>query len=320
MTAGGERLEIADELDHAFEQHRGLLWGLAYRMTGSAADADDLVQETFARALAKPPRDRNRPWRPWLVRVQMNLARDWLRRRRRRGYVGPWLPEPIDLEQIPEPSFEPRSTEHRYELLESVSYAFLVALEALTPSQRAVLLLRDVLEYSGAEAAEALDMSEVNVRTTLGRARRRMADYDAHRCVPSDALRAETEALLIRFATALTAGDVDAVETLLADDVVALNDGGGVFAAARVPVRGRNKVARFHRGLLRAGAPSPRLAVRVLNGLPAVVGEYEPDPERPHLATHFVQLFVPDGAGKLRGLHTVVAPVKLGRVVFEEVA
>src|SRR5262249_19218687 len=91
-----------------FRNHGRFLWGLCYRMTGSAADADDLVQETFVRAIERPPRVLDRPWRPWLVRVAMNLARDQLRRRRRRKYPGTWLPAPIDTseEEIP-PAHEP---------------------------------------------------------------------------------------------------------------------------------------------------------------------------------------------------------------------
>ena len=147
-----------------FADERRFLFGLCYRMTGSAADADDLVQETFARALARPPARTDEPWRPWLVRVALNLARDELRRRKRRAYKGPWLPEPVDDAELVEPSHEPASTTGRYELLESVSFAFLLALEALTPAQRAVLLLRDVFEYTGAETAEALGLSEANVR------------------------------------------------------------------------------------------------------------------------------------------------------------
>src|SRR5262249_59509545 len=124
----------------AFRANERFLWGLCYRMTGCAADADDLVQDTFVRVLARPPR-MDDPLRPWLVRVAMNLGRDLLRRRRRRPYVGPWLPSPIETgdEESP-PSFEPTlegglTTEGRYDLLESVSFAFLVALEALTPQQ-----------------------------------------------------------------------------------------------------------------------------------------------------------------------------------------
>src|SRR5262245_47569675 len=151
----------------AFEAHRRLLWSLCYRMTGVAADADELVQETFLRAQEARP-SRARPLRPWLVKVAVNLSRDALRRRRRRDYTGPWLPAPVDLSSgqaeplgagADEPSTED-GPERRLELRDTGSYAFLVAAEALTPTQRAVLLLCDVLEYAGREAAEALGISE----------------------------------------------------------------------------------------------------------------------------------------------------------------
>src|SRR5215467_16135557 len=155
-----------------YEGNRSYLWGLCYRMTGNASDADDLVQETFVKALEHPPKRTDLAMRPWLVRVALNLSRDLLRsRRRRQGDV--WLPSPVPSEELDTPpSFEPAATESdspmaRYEMLESVSFAFLLALEALTPAQRAVLLLRDVFEYSSAEAAEALDLSEGNVRVHL---------------------------------------------------------------------------------------------------------------------------------------------------------
>ena len=170
----------ADAIDYAalFSDQQRFLWGLCYRMTGNAADADDLVQETFVRALDRPPARIDEPWRPWLVRVAMNLARDVLRRRRRSPYRGNWLPSPVETSaedvppayEVPEGSGSP--TEGRYELLESVSFAFLLALEALTPSQRAVLLLRDVFDYAVRETADALGMSEANVKVTHHRVMR----------------------------------------------------------------------------------------------------------------------------------------------------
>jgi RNA polymerase sigma-70 factor (ECF subfamily) len=296
------------------EAHRRDLFALCYRMTGSAADAEDLVQETFARAVERPPRDTARPWRPWLVRVATNLARDHLRRRRRRGYHGPWLPEPVETEALLPPLQEPAATAGRYELLESVSYAFLVALEALTPMQRAVLVLCDVLDYGAAEAAEALGSRPGAVRTALHRARRRMAEYDARRRAPGAAVAAELRAALERFMMHLAAGDVKGMEALLAEDVVALNDGGGVYAAARVPVVGRERVARFHRKIVRIGQPLTHAELRELNGLPALVAAYPEDPKRPHLAPRFVVLPLPDRSGRIRMLCTVVAPDKLARL------
>lgn len=304
-------------LQPELEAHRRLLFGVCYRITGSAADAEDLVQETLLRAVERPPPDPTRPWRPWLVRVATNLARDHLRRRRRRRYVGPWLPEPVETDALVDPAYEPVSTEGRYELLESVSYAFLVALEALTPSQRAILVLCDVLDYGAAEAARALDMKPGAVRTTLHRARRRMAAYHERRVPMTRALAEETRELLQQFVARMAAGDVAGMEALLAEDAVALNDGGGVFSAARVPVLGRSKVARFHRGVARRGmgARIPTAAqIREMNGLPVLCVELPVDPRRPRLGSRFVMVAVPDGDGHLRALHTLLAPAKLARI------
>ncbi len=187
--------------EDVFQAHRRFIWGLCYRMTGSAADADDLMQETFLTAIRNPPRRTDEPWRPWLVRVAINLSRDLLRRRRRRDYVGQWLPSPIETgEEVEVASFEPVDPDGNpaagYELLESVSYAFLVALEALTPTQRAVLLLRDVFDYSVNETAEALGMSQPNVKTSHHRARNAMRSYDKTRTPLTRSLQHRTREVL----------------------------------------------------------------------------------------------------------------------------
>src|SRR5216683_1935018 len=259
----------------ALETDRRLLWSLCYRMTGNAADADDLVQETFVRAIENPPRRADEPLRPWLVRVAINLSRDLLRRRRRQGYVGPWLPSPVPTDEESPASYEPPapgedSPVARYELLESVSFAFLLALEALTPSQRAVLLLRDVFDYSVRDTADALGMSEPNVKTTHHRARRTMAAYDHRRCIPTRARHAHTREALERFLIALSGRDSAAMEALLSSDVRHLSDG-GEYAAAHRPVIGRDRVMRLLFGLNRHIGPGAAARVHVLNGLPALL-------------------------------------------------
>src|SRR5262249_10814504 len=144
-------------------------------------------------------------------------------------------------------------------------------LEALSPSQRAVLLLRDVFDYSVRETADALELSEANVKTTLHRARAIMADYDARRCVPTPALRKRTERVLKRFLRHLATDNVSGIEALLREDVVARNDP-GEFVAARKAVVGRRKVALFHRKIARLvelGRADARFGIADLNGLPA---------------------------------------------------
>jgi RNA polymerase sigma-70 factor (ECF subfamily) len=198
--------------------------------------------------------------------VALNLARDVLRRRKRRTYIGPWLPSPIETDPglcaaavvnqtaLPvegsgilgePPSHEPVTFEGRYDLIESVSFAFLLAVEALTPAQRAVLILCDVFDYTVKETAAALDMSEANVNTTHHRARRALRDYDAHSRLPTSAQPEATRNALATFLRSLEAHDVPAVEALLARDVKLTTDGGGEFTAALRTVVGREKVARF---------------------------------------------------------------------------
>ncbi len=294
-----------------FREHERLLRGLCYRLTGSAADADDLVQETFLRALERPPARVDEPWKPWLVRVAVNLGKDALRRRKRLAYVGPWLPSPIEAEDYL-PSFEipgEGGTEGRYDLLESVSFAFLLALEALTPQQRAVLLLRDVFDYSVKETADALGLSEANIKTTHHRARRALEPYDHHRCRPSAELVARSTEALQRFLGSLMTDDVAAVEAQLAEGVVALNDGGGEFFAARRPVVGASRVARLNLGIKRMGPAVSRWEIRLLNGLPALVGERDEASAKD--APRFVLRVDIDAAGKIAALHTVLATRKL---------
>ena len=308
----------AVELHDVFEDHRRFLWGLCYRLTGSAADADDLVQETFVRALERPPRDTTLSWRPWLVRVALNLGRDALRRRRRQSYVGPWLPTPIETaDEASPPSVEPVlvgtvTTEGRYDLLESVSFAFLLALEALTPLQRAVLLLRDVFDYTVAECAGALAVTAANVKTTHHRARRAMQRYDAARCVPTVVRQDATREALTRFMLAIAQGDVPAVEALLSESVRALSDGGGEFVAARVPIVGRARVARFYCNIAARHATAERVELRMVNGLPAAVVSLRRGLRR--TPERFVLRADVDALGRIIALHSVLARAKLAAI------
>lgn len=305
-------------IEDAFRAHERFIWGLCYRMTGSAADADDLVQETFQRAIVRPPARLDEPWRPWLVRVAMNLGKDLLRRRKRRSYIGPWLPAPIETgnDESP-PSFEATldghgPTEGRYDLLETVSFAFLLALEALTPQQRAVLLLMDVFDYSVRETADALGISSSNVKTTHHRARRAMDAYDRERRPPTRTLQQQTREALGRFMTALLSQDVAAVEALLAESVRAVNDGAGEFFAARVPIFGKQRVARFHLNVSRRSGAGAQFSVRMINGLPAVVGEF--GDHRRHEPPRLVLRCEVDADGRITHLYSVVATRKLAAV------
>jgi hypothetical protein len=227
-----------------------------------------------------------------------------------------WLPSPIETgDEDAAPAYEVTtadglSTEGRYELLESVSFAFLLALEALTPTQRAVLLLRDVFDYSVGETAAALGIGEPNVKVTHHRARRAMAAYDRRRCVPTRALQRRTREALERFLAALTATDATALQGLLAGDVLSLSDG-GEYAAAHRPVRGADRVLRLFRGLTRRrGARS--VALRMLNGLPGVVVDF--GQHSPRVAPWGVIRLDVDDDGRITAVHSVLASRKLTAV------
>jgi RNA polymerase sigma-70 factor (ECF subfamily) len=296
------------------EADRRFLWGLSYRLTGSAADADDLVQETMLRALERPPA-RGDELRPWLVRVAVNLGRDLLRKRKRRGYVGPWLPSPIEDDAI-EPPVEVTSTEHRYDLLESVSIAFLLALEALTPMQRAVLLLCDVFDHSIKECARTLELTEVNVKVIHHRARKALHDYDASRLPRSSARDAETQAAFERLLTSMGARDGAELEALLAKEARLLSDGGGVFFAALNPILGARRIAAFCLGVMNK-FHSPEFTTRFLrvNGAPALLLEQEP--QKPRYAPRTMITCTVDEGGKIDRVYLVLAPSKLTRLVEE---
>lgn len=304
---------LSDAAAREFDTHRRFLWGLAYRMTGSAADADDIVQETFVRAIEHPPAMRDDGWRGWLARVATNLSIDALRRRRRQAYIGPWLPALIETtDEATPPGYEiasaDQSTEHRYDLLESVSFAFMLALEELTPRQRAVLILRDVFDYTLRETAAALDMSVANVKVTHHRARVAMRRYDGARVIPTKSHQQRSAARLAEFMRHLQNGDVAALEAMLTDDVRFLSDGGGEFAAALKPILGREKVVRLLFGLVAKGPADARVDVRMLNGEPAIVAE-STVPAR--WAPRFVTRIDLSADGRIREVHTIVASAKL---------
>jgi RNA polymerase sigma-70 factor (ECF subfamily) len=281
-------------------------------MTGSSADAEDLVQEAFVRAIERPPADVDAAWRPWLVRVAMNLCRDALRRRKRRRYPGFWLPTPVETEErLADEHGTPsdNSPEARYGLMESASFAFLVALEALTPSQRAVLLLRDAFDYSSEETAEALEMSEGNVRITLHRARKAMADYDESRAPSKRDRSAEVDAMLSRMLMCMARRDLDEARRIFSDDAVAIGDGGGVYHAARKRIVGPDRIVNLYNDLSMRASPDAHFEIRSLNGQPAIVG-MDPNPKKPN-SPRWVVIIDLDRDGLVRRMYSVIAPQKL---------
>jgi RNA polymerase sigma-70 factor (ECF subfamily) len=292
------------------ETYRSKLWWLCYRMTGVAADADELVQETFLRVLESPPADQSRELLPWLRRIAVNASRDLLRRRKLRSYVGDWLPSPVELDELPDEALSPAA---HYGQRESLSYAFLIAIEALSEQQRAVLLLRDVLDYSVLETAQALGLSESNVKTSHHRARAALRTYEQDRRPPDIAREGQTRAAMVRLMACVALGDAQAVEALLAESVMAINDADGEFHAAGRPVFTRHRVARM---FVRLG---PRVRVErvqagMFNGLPGIVTLGPP--YMPNVAPMIANLFDIDASGAIVAAYSVLASRKIGHLAL----
>ncbi|CAM00740.1 RNA polymerase ECF family sigma subunit [Saccharopolyspora erythraea NRRL 2338] len=254
--------------DHVaeFEAHRPRLFAVGYRLLGSAAEAEDLVQETFLR-WNDADRDVVRTPAAWLTKVLTNLCLNRLAsaRSRREDYVGIWLPEPVMTDDS---ALGPLETAERRE---SVSLAMLVLMEKLTPVERAVFVLREAFGYRHREIAEILDITESNSQQVLRRAQAHLRERPRF-----DASGDQRRRIAELFLDAARGGDLPALERLLADDVVSSADGGGVAGAARNAIRGASRVARYFAGLLDVPLPGLELRVVELNGQPgilAVVGD-----------------------------------------------
>ena len=224
-----------------FRTHRPRLYGIAYRMLGSKADAEDMLQETYLRWHQANVESIQTP-EAWLVTTVTRLCIDRLRAARveREAYVGPWLPEPLIEDAYPPP-------DRQAELASDLSVAFLVVLERLAPEERAAFLLHDVFEAGYGEIAQALGKSEDATRQIVHRARERVR-RDRPRFKVSEAARVQ---LLEKFAAALKTQDQDALVALFADDVTWTSDGGGRAKAALKVVTGADHVARFATGVWR---------------------------------------------------------------------
>jgi len=221
-----------------FETQRGRLFGLAYRLLGSAAEAEDAVQDTYLR-WSEADHEAVRTPAAWLAKVVTNLCLNRLTsaRAKRERYVGPWLPEPVLTDQG---ALGPLETA---EQRDSVSLAMLVLLERLTPPERAVFVLREAFGYGHREIAEVMDLSEANCRQLYRRAGQRLSDRP--RFQPD---RAANRRLADRFLRAARDGDLPALESILAEDVTSWADGGGEVNTARRPITGRDRVARYLTG------------------------------------------------------------------------
>jgi RNA polymerase sigma-70 factor (ECF subfamily) len=288
VTSNTDLLEL-------FQQHRGLLFSIAYRMLGSVADAEDMLQEAFIRWRGTEAAEIQSP-RAFLVTIVSRLCINYLEsaRVKREQYVGQWLPEPL----LTAPAED--ATSH---IDESLSMAFLVVLERLNAVERAVFLLHEVFDYDYAEIARILSLTEANCRQILRRARRHIADVRP-RFDPSPERR---ERLLHEFVEASTRGDMKGLLKLLSDDVVLHSDGGGKAAAVPNLIYGSERVARFVFGALRKFVPQ-NVVRRVvpINGQPGLVNYHHGSP------LSVLTMDVRDG--RIRAIYVVSNPEKLERL------
>ncbi|WP_338930920.1 RNA polymerase sigma-70 factor [Streptomyces netropsis] len=265
-------LTTSDAALDAFEEHRSTLTGVAYRMLGRVADAEDVVQEAWLR-WSGADRGEVRDARGYLVRVTTRLAIDRLRQAqsRREAYVGPWLPEPIATDfghTVPD-------TAERAVLADSVSLAVLVVLESLSPLERAVFVLREAFGFPYQEIAVTLDRSESAVRQLAGRARRHVEEGKPRFAVDPVRQRDLTE----RFLAAATGGSIEELLALLAPDVRLVSDSGGRSKAPLRVIDTADKVGRFLIAVGQGTLPEPEFRFMEINGRPGlcVLSQGRPD-------------------------------------------
>ena len=284
----------------SFETYRTYLFAIAYRMLGSAMDAEDLVQETYLRYQTTPP-ETIRSLKAFLTTILTRLCMDQLQlaRRKREVYVGPWLPEPILT--APTPASEDPA--ERIDREESISLAFLALLEQLQPFERAVFLLREVFAYEFAEIATMLDKSEVACRRSFSRAKKHLSE---HR--PRFPASPETHRqMLTGFLQAAQGGDMIPLMDLLAENVTLWADAGGkIKQAALRPIVGRDAVARFSLGTVRFLPEDSRVELAEVNGQAAVI-----------IRTSGQALFVLSievEAERIQAIRIIANPEKLARI------
>ncbi|HEX9077306.1 MAG TPA: RNA polymerase sigma-70 factor [Anaerolineae bacterium] len=279
-----------------FNQQRPLLFSIAYRMLGSAMDAEDMVQETFLRWQQASDDDIQSP-KAYLSTILTRLCIDDLRsaQKQREEYIGPWLPEPVL-------TTENTTMTDTLELAESLSMAFLVLLESLAPIERAVFLLREVFGYEYPEIARIVGKSETNCRQIASRAK----EHIAAKRPRHGATREQQEEVTRRFIVACMSGDLQALLSVLAPDVVLEADSGGKVSAARKPIYGAAKVARAVLGILKLLPSDANVELARVNAQPAIIGYTEGRP--------FYVTVLDIAEGQIQGIYNVLNPDKLGHL------
>ena len=276
-------------------EHRGHLFGIAYRMLGQVGEAEDAVQEAFLRWTQADQASIDNP-AAWLTTVVTRICLDRLKsaQRRREAYVGPWLPEPLVSDDV-DPADIAGTTD-------TLTFAFLVVLERLSPPERAAFLLHDVFGYEFAEIAAMLERSPAAVRQLAARARHHLAEQRPR--YEQDAARREQVAKA--FSAAALGGDMEQLMKVLAPDVTFVSDGGGKVAAVRKPLHGARQVATAVAGFARLATDEHEVTLPEVNGMPGCVIWY-----RGRVDSVWTLQIVDD---RVAGIHVVRNPAKLENV------
>lgn len=277
-----------------FDELRPLLFGIAYRMLGSVADAEDLVQEAFLRWREQDVEKVRSP-KAFLTTVITRLCIDHLKSAKvqREEYIGPWLPEPI---------VGTKDARMTMELSESLSMAFLVVLESLNPVERAVFLLREVFNHDFDEIAAIVQKSAVNCRQIASRSK----EHVASRRPRFEVTTKNHEHFVEEFMAACASGDLDGLMSMMTAEVVATSDGGGKTLAARRPIAGPYNVGRFLIGILKKAPAGIRFRTTQINGQAGIVVYHDGQPK------NVITFDIVDG--QLQNLYLVVTPDKLGNI------
>ncbi|MBD0838219.1 RNA polymerase sigma-70 factor [Streptomyces sp. TRM68416] len=288
----------ADPATESFVAHRNLLFTVAYEMLGSAADAEDVLQETWLRWVGVDL-ERVRDQRAYLVRITTRQSLNRLRTmaRRKEAYVGSWLPEPL---------LTTPDVAEDVELAESMSMALMLVMETLTPTERAVFVLREVFDVGYDDIAAAVDKTPVAVRQIAHRARKHVDARRPRRSVSPRTTRAALES----FRQAIETGDPQGLLDVLAPDVVLISDGGGVKQASPRPITGADKVTRFMLGGLSKLDRPLSVSFTLINGSPALLVHLDDELDGV-LALHVTD-------SRITGLYYVRNPEKLTHVASDK--
>lgn len=281
-----------------FNEYRPLLFSIAYRMLGRATEAEDILQEAYLR-WANVKMDEVQSAKAYLSSIVTRLCLDYLRsaQAQREVYVGPWLPEPLLTTQLPDVA-------ESVEKADSLSLAFLVLLENLSPIERAVFLLHEIFDYDYSEVAAIVGKREANCRQMVHRAREHLVARRPRFEVDEQ----QRQRITTQFMAACASGDLNGLINLLTTDVMLMSDGGGKALAARKPLQGAEVVARFLLGITKKAQFSTELRLANINGQPGLIGYVKQQP---------IAVMTLDIAGeRVRNVEIVVNPDKLRNIPY----